>query len=272
MAMISPPSVVLCALVLIAPFAGCSRDNTAGALTGRIVDSSGGTVVSLGMKRVAYRPTAMPASGTISGRVTLKGFVPDTGAPKATAQAPGASDDCTDAVDVASSSDGIANALVWIDSLTTGKPLPDERRETYNVDRCGFDPPILAVVAPSTINVFSRDRSVHDLHFYRQGNGAVDSIRTMDEGEVVPTERIAAVPGIVEVRDSRMPGARGFIAAFNHPYFAVTDAAGSFRIDGLQPGTYTIKIWHERLTAPIEQRVVIGPNGAGHVDVQLDLH
>jgi len=167
--------------------------------------------------------------------------------------------------------DAVPNALVWIDSMTTGKPLPEERRQTYNVDSGGFEPRVLAVVSPSTINVFSRHRGSHNVRFYRQGNGAVDSVRTVDEGEVVPSERIAAVPGIVEVRDAAMPSARGYIAAFNHPYFAVTDARGAFTIDGLAPGTYTVKVWHEGMTEPVAQRVVVDGGGTGRVDVQLGL-
>ena len=44
-----------------------------------------------------------------------------------------------------------------------------------------------------------------------------------------------------------------------------------FKIDGLPAGTYNVKVWHERLAKPVEQRVVVGPGGVGELDVSLAL-
>lgn len=33
-------------------------------------------------------------------------------------------------------------------------------------------------------------------------------------------------------------------AAFDHPYFAVTDSQGRFEISGIPPGSYTVVAWH----------------------------
>ena len=87
----------------------------------------------------------------------------------------------------------------------------------------------------------------------------------------MPSEKIAAQPGIVEVRCAEHPFARAYIAVFDHPYFAITDDQGSFRIDGLPAGTYNVKIWHERLAKPVEQRVVVGANGSARLDATLAL-
>ncbi|MGH7321490.1 MAG: carboxypeptidase-like regulatory domain-containing protein, partial [Candidatus Rokuibacteriota bacterium] len=37
----------------------------------------------------------------------------------------------------------------------------------------------------------------------------------------------------------------GALVAFDHPFFAVSDAAGRFRIDGVPAGTHTVRLWHE---------------------------
>lgn len=47
------------------------------------------------------------------------------------------------------------------------------------------------------------------------------------------------------------------VGVLEHPFHAVTGATGSFSLDGLPPGTYTIEAWHERLGTATEQ-VTIG--------------
>jgi hypothetical protein len=37
----------------------------------------------------------------------------------------------------------------------------------------------------------------------------------------------------------------GWIYVFDHPYFAVTDADGSFTIKDVPPGDHVLELWHE---------------------------
>jgi len=162
--------------------------------------------------------------------------------------------------------------LVWIDSIDAGKALPEVRRETLTIEHCRFEPRILAVATKTTINVFSRDHATHQIDFYREGaDEPIEHIRTVDEGQVVPSEKIASMPGIVEIRCKEHSFARGYIAVFDHPYFAITDATGAFKIDGLPAGTYTVKIWQERLAHPMTQRVVVQANGESRLDASVAL-
>ena len=128
------------------------------------------------------------------------------------------------------------------------------------------------MVTGTTINVSSHDHALLTSRFYREGAGTpVDEIWTTDAGQIVPSEKIASAPGIVEARSVQQPWTRGYIAVFDHPYFAVADEKGAFTIDSLPPGTYTVKVWHERLGKPSEQRVVVGTGGSGRLDLSLNL-
>jgi hypothetical protein len=40
---------------------------------------------------------------------------------------------------------------------------------------------------------------------------------------------------------------RAFIGVVDHPYFAVTQADGSYSWKNVPPGEYTIAVWHETL-------------------------
>jgi uncharacterized protein (DUF2141 family) len=43
------------------------------------------------------------------------------------------------------------------------------------------------------------------------------------------------------------PWMSAYVSVFTHPFFSVTGTDGKFTIAGLDPGTYEITAWHERL-------------------------
>lgn len=254
---------------LLSSLAACSDGGDA-ARHGTVVDSSGGTVVlGLGVTR-AYRPAAKAVTGSISGKIALQGVARDSVV--AVGRDAKVCGDSAAVVETDVNGNGLANVLVWIEGVTSGKPLPEVRRETLTIEKCRFEPRVMAVVTGSTVNVFSRDRVAHGPRFYREGAAEpIEEIHTVDAGQVVPSEKIARKPGIIEVRCSEHPFARAFIAVFDHPYFAVTDDKGAFKIDGLPAGTYNVKVWQERLAKPVEQRVVVAQGGVGQLNFSLAL-
>ena len=92
-----------------------------------------------------------------------------------------------------------------------------------------------------------------------------------DDGQVVPNEHLAAKSGLVAATCVQHPWTRGYIAVFESPYFALTDSAGVFRLDSIPPGTYHLRVWHERSTSPIEREVTVSAAGVSRVDVKLGL-
>lgn len=214
------------ALVLFSSVSGCTENGASASSRGRMSDSTGGTV-SLASR--PYRVTTLSSVGSVSGKVNPGGEV-----------------------------------LVWVDGITAGKPLGEIRRRTITIDNGQFVPRIQDVPVGTTINVFTRDRAAHDATFMRGGE-QVALVRTTDAGQVVPSEGIASTAGVVEVRLGNPSGATAHIAAFDHPYHAVTAPDGSFRMDSLPPGTYTIKMWRAGMPEAATQRVVITPGGVGQV-------
>lgn len=257
-------------LLCLSPVLACGDAGGNAVLQGRrTVDSAGGTV-ALGIESRAYRATALPASGRIAGRIT---FASDTTPPPT----PGSLDTIS-----ASTGGRIAcpahrassaprpGVLVWVEGVDAGKPLPMVRRATLSIEECEFVPHVMAVPAGTTINLFSADRATYTTRFFREG--AADPVavaQTVDAGQVVPSEDVAKRAGMVEVRRTEQTWARGFVAVFDHPYFAVADASGGFTIDSLPAGTYTLKIWHDGMQHPAEQRVTVTPGGTGRVDLTL---
>ena len=53
-----------------------------------------------------------------------------------------------------------------------------------------------------------------------------------------------------------------YVGVVDHPYFAVSGGQGTFRIDGIPAGHYSIRAWHERYGTSTQSVDVAGGNAA----------
>lgn len=56
-----------------------------------------------------------------------------------------------------------------------------------------------------------------------------------------------------------------YIGVVAHPYFAVTGDDGTFKLNNVPPGEYTIETWHERYGTQ-EQTVTVGPSESKEIE------
>ena len=54
---------------------------------------------------------------------------------------------------------------------------------------------------------------------------------------------------MIHVKCDVHPWMSGYVGVLEHPFFAVTGKDGSFTIEGLPPGEYTVEAWQEKLGA-----------------------
>jgi hypothetical protein len=164
---------------------------------------------------------------------------------------------------------GLGGAVVWLDDIRRGRPLPLERRLELESDKCQLVPRVQAVLVGGAVNVLGHDDFRQHLHFLAAGDSGPRAVVLLGRDEqVIPTERPFVAPGLVVVRDADHPWPTAYLAVFDHPYFAVTAPNGTFRIDNVPAGRYRLKVWHER-TKLAEQIVDVGAAGAT-VSVTLD--
>ena len=158
------------------------------------------------------------------------------------------------------------NTVVWIADAKSGKPLPLEKRTEISSDDCVLDPRVQAVTIGTTVTVINDDKVLHRLVFTKLGTHDTLVVTPFfNSGQIVATERLAKTPGVVAVTCADHPWERGFIAVFDHPYFAVTEDNGSFKIDSLAPGSYKLKVWREGMEKPTEQQVQVAAGGTASI-------
>jgi hypothetical protein len=237
------------------------------AAAGKTTAESNGDVVISG-NGAAYRVVSVASPGTVSGTVTMPqapaaGSVIPTGKFGAMCGA-GALDES-----IQTTGSGVANAVVWLEGIKEGKAPPDERRLELESVQCKLRPRVQAAVTGSAVNIIGHDNFMQHLQFTAGGESGSRAAVLVGGGEqVIPTELPFKEPGLVLVRDPEHAWTRAYLAVFDHPYFAVTSKDGSFTIDNVPPGKYTLRTWHER-TNEAQQSVDIAPNGTVKLTVEL---
>ena len=205
----------------------------------------------------AYQVQQVLSDGWVAGAVRVTGTVPADTVVRPTMDQRVCGASFTDRTIVRSGA-GLGGVVVWLEQLRAGKPLPLARRYEVTYNKCQLEPRVQAVIVGGTLNVRSRDAVEHRTRIVRQDSGMVVArMQHNDFGQVVPDDRVLARPGLLELRSDVHPWTRGYVAVFDHPYFAVSAPNGTFRIETVPTGSYTLVAWHERF-GRIEQPVTIG--------------
>ncbi len=194
--------------------------------------------------------------GSIEGFVRIEGEIPSDTIVRPTVDLEVCGSAFVDST-VRRSGERLANVVVWLVDARSGKPLPLGRRFEVAHTRCRLNPRVQAVRVGGTLNIRSSDRTVHHARFIRGVDGSTIRVVTEhDAGQVVPDESVLVSPGRIEVRCDAHPWTRGWIFAFDHPYYAVSDRRGSFAMDSVPPGRYQVMAWHERFGTLTDSVVV----------------
>ncbi|HKY97543.1 MAG TPA: carboxypeptidase regulatory-like domain-containing protein [Gemmatimonadaceae bacterium] len=257
-------------LLLAGVLGGCSTDKKADAAQppklkeGSVAPRP--TVVT--QPATKYQPQTVTGGVRLTGTVDFDGPLPADTVIELPPDAPGCGQRITDHR-VVHTGTRIGGAMVWINDIRTGKPLPVTRRFELTNEDCMLSPQVQGVVAPATLDVTSNDVALHLNHIVNVGTGELEAIAPFnDNGEVVPFDRLLDHTEQLEISCTLHPWSKAWILVFDHPYFATTEKTGAFSIEDIPPGTYHVKAWHP-LLGVAEQTVTIAAGQTPTLSLKL---
>ncbi|MEO2015290.1 MAG: carboxypeptidase regulatory-like domain-containing protein [Fuerstiella sp.] len=196
--------------------------------------------------------------GTISGRVVLKGDVPDPvllhakGAPVKDGEICADVDTYKGDLVIDKETKGIANVFLYIYKAPkdihpqAAKPAPKVKFDQKN---CKFIPHVLVVQAGQTVEVLNSDPIAHNTHTYPLRNQATNILLAPNtkEGEGVGVATVVREIVPHQVKCDFHPWMVAHWLVLDHPYAVATDAEGKFKMENLPVGDHELRIWHERV-------------------------
>jgi plastocyanin len=138
-----------------------------------------------------------------------------------------------------------------------GRAVMDQRNET-------FAPHLLAITTGTTVDFPNSDRIYHNVF-------SLSKPATFDLGRYAAGKSKAIRfdrPGIVRVFCEIHSHMSAFILVFSHPYFAMTDSDGRYRLDDMPPGTYNVIAWNEGASSD-PSSVTVPSAGVAELDLTV---
>lgn len=143
---------------------------------------------------------------------------------------------------IVGANNGVANTVVFLRNVSKGKAMDlPETRQSLNQRTCRYEPHVLLVPDNGTVHLRSSDPILHTVHM----SGASDYNLPFPFANQTIT-RTMNREGLVDLRcNAGHVWMNAEMMVVRHPYYAVTDEDGNFRLTNVPPGEYQIEAWHE---------------------------
>ena len=185
-------------------------------------------------------------AGTVKGKVVLEGTPPENPVVKMTSD-PACGSAEVRAESYLAENGALQNVFVHIKDGLGNKYIFDTPTEPVKLDQknCRYVPHVLGLRVTQPLEVGNSDNTLHNVHGMPAAN------REFNFGQVVAglknTVTFNAPEVMIPFKCDVHNWMHAYIGVVAHPYFAVSDKAGTFELNTVPPGTYTIEAWHEKL-------------------------
>jgi plastocyanin len=199
---------------------------------------------------VSVWPGVALAASSVTGTVTFDGKVPNL-RPLAMDADPACakkhSKPVLSEMLVLGSGNTMGNILVWVSKgLPAGKTWPAPKTPVVLDQKgCVYVPHVMGIMVGQAYRILNSDGILHNVHALPKINRGFN--RPMPATVKESSATFDKAEPVFQIKCDVHPWMSAYVGVFTHPFFAATGTDGKFTLSGLDPGTYEITAWHERL-------------------------
>ena len=124
-------------------------------------------------------------------------------------------------------------------------PSPTKPGKLDQVD-CAYTPRVMGLMIGQPLLILNSDKLMHNVHMIPKLNEEFNKAMPARRKKLpVPGKTFAQPEVMVEFKCDVHPWMSAYLGVLPHPFFAVSEADGSFAIADVPPGKYTVEAWHE---------------------------
>ena len=153
--------------------------------------------------------------------------------------------------DVVVNNGTLQNVFIYVKEGLSGDFPPPATPAVIDQHGCQYNPHVFGIQVGQPLEIRNSDSTLHNINAQPKANKrfniaqpkqGMKTTKTFDKPEM-------AVPFKCNVH----PWMAAYGHVVSHPFFGVSDQAGSFEIGNLPAGTYTLEAWHETLGTQTQQ-------------------
>ena len=214
--------------------------------------------------------SGLAQTGKITGKATLEGTPPAPTKLKMDADPVCAqkNPNATSEEVVVGAGGGLQNVFVRVaGGLPAGQTYPPPKEPAVmDQNGCHYVPHVLGVQVGQPLKILNNDGTLHNVHGMPKKNPQFNF--AMPKFVKQKDTNFATPEVMVSVKCDVHPWMSGYVGVVDNPFFAVSGADGSYTIQNLPPGEYTLEAWQEKYGTQTS-KVKVDANGTATADFKF---
>jgi hypothetical protein len=146
---------------------------------------------------------------------------------------------------VVGNSGKLANVLLYVTSEMLYTYSFEEQTSPAVLEHtgCRYVPHVLGIRVDQPLMILNSDPTHHNTHPTPKNNPEWN--QTQPENAPPLHKVFKRAEPFIPFKCNQHPWEKAYVGVFDHPFFAVSDESGNYRMEGLPPGQYTVVAMHE---------------------------